>query len=55
MKKISHIISYLFENHLIVPLSKDWINACHGLPEFDVIIDRNNKLHLISKQIVKNE
>ena len=55
MKKLYHIISYLFENHLLISLSKEWINACHGLPEFDVIIDDDNKLHLISKQVVKNE
>ena len=54
MKKLSHIISYLFENHLLISFSKDWINTCNGLPEFDVMIDSNNRLHLISKQVVEN-
>ena len=50
MKKISHITSYLFENQLIISLSKDWMKTFGGLPQFDVFIDEKNRLHLVSKK-----
>ena len=50
MKKISHIITYVFENNCIISLAKEWISLCNGLPEFDVLIDKDKRLHLISKQ-----
>jgi len=50
MKKIGTVLSYLFDNHIIVSLSKDWITVCKGLPEFEVLIDDQNRLRLISKQ-----
>ncbi len=55
MKKIGTVLSYLFENHIILSLSKDWITICKGLPEFEVRIDDQNRLQLISKQVIGSE
>jgi len=55
MKRLSDITSYLFEDHIIISLSKDWINVFKAIPEFEVIIDNKKRLHLISKNKVKNE
>ena len=54
MKKISHITSYLFENQLIISLSKDWMKTFGGLPQFDVFIDSKNKLVIISKDRIRS-
>jgi len=53
MKNIFHIISYLFEEYLIISLSKEWISLFNCLPEFEGKIRKDGKLHLVSKQIVK--
>jgi len=49
LKKISSVTPYLFENHLIISLSKDWINVFKGIPEFDVYLDEGKKLHIVQK------
>lgn len=53
MKKITQVVSYLFDNYVVIAFSKDWINLMNAIPQFDVIIDKDNKLHLISKQEIK--
>ena len=53
MKKISEIKSYLFENHIILAFSQDWLNVFKEMPGFDVFVDDRNKIHLVSKQTVK--
>jgi len=50
MRKISEVKSYLFDNHIILSLSQEWLNAFNQLPEFDVLIDDKNRLQLVSKQ-----
>ena len=52
MKRLSDVTSYLFEDHIIVSLSKDWITVFKGLPDFEVLIDNFGKLHLKSKQTI---
>ena len=41
MKKIGKVSPYLFGDHLVIALSKDWINVYKNIPEFIVIIDKN--------------
>ena len=53
MKRLSDITSYLFEDYIIISLTKDWITVFKGLPEFEVRIDDKDRLHLISKQVIK--
>ncbi len=53
MKKIGKVSPYLFGDHLVIALSKDWINVTNSVPEFNVLIDNDNKLHLISIQEMK--
>jgi len=54
MKKY-HVSPYLFENYLILSFSKDWINLCNTIPEFEITIDQNKRLHLISKQKIRTK
>ena len=49
MKRLSDITSYLFEDHIIISLSKDWLSAFDKLPVFEVFI-ANDRLKLISKE-----
>lgn len=48
IQKISPI---LFEDNLLVSFSKEWIEIFGKIPEFDVIIDKNNRLHLVGPKI----
>jgi len=54
MKRLSDVTSYLFEDHIIISLSKDWLNTFGKLPDFEVLIDNLGKLHLKSKQTIHN-
>ena len=42
--------SLLFENSLIISLSKDWLNYFSKIPEFDVIIDNKGRLCITSQE-----
>ncbi len=42
MKEI--ITPYLFENSLIISLSKDWISQFNKIPQFTIRINSKNKL-----------
>jgi len=41
MKKIGKVSPYLFGDHLVIALSKDWINVYNSVPEFIVLIDKD--------------
>ena len=48
--------SLLFENSLIISLSKDWLNYFSKIPEFDVIINNKGVLCITSQEkVIKNE
>jgi len=51
MKTISKIKPYLFDNYLIIALSKDWIDVCKGIPEFSVILDNNQRICLVGPKL----
>ena len=53
MKKVDKIIPYIFENYLIISLSKDWINVFDEVPKFEVFIDNKKRLILVGPTIVK--
>ena len=53
MKKITSVSSCLFEDHLILSLSKDWLNVFKKIPSFEVMIDERNKLYFISKEEIQ--
>ena len=54
MVVIRNITPLLFENYLIVTLSKDWINKFSGIPEFRVSIDKERRLCITSLQEIKD-
>lgn len=45
MKKIAEIIPYLFEDHLLISLDKEWIIK-YGYPKFEDLIDNEGNLLL---------
>jgi hypothetical protein len=48
--------SLLFENSLIISLSKGWLNYFTKIPEFDVIINNKGVLCITSQEkVIKNE
>lgn len=53
MKEI--ITPHLFENSLIISLSKDWISQFNKIPQFTVRINSKNKLVIETIQGVKNK
>ena len=55
MKRLSDVTSYLFDDHIIISFEKEWITIFKRLPEFEVLIDNKKRLHLISKETIKNE
>ena len=54
MKELGTVQASLFDEYLIVAFDKKWINFLGGLPVFRIIINRENKLCLISKEVIKN-
>lgn len=53
-KLITKITPYLFEEYLIIPLHKKWIDVFQKIPEFEVKIDSNNRLVLQGPQIKRD-
>jgi len=52
-KQIGVITPLLFENNLLITLSKDWINVFEQLPTFKVQVDSNKRLNLTSQEQIK--
>ena len=44
----------LFDDHLIISFSKEWIDVFRGMPSFTLIIDSDNRLCLRSQPIPKS-
>jgi len=53
MKKISEVKSYMFDNNIIIAFSINWLNVFQQMPEFEVFVNKNNKLQLVSKQEIR--
>jgi len=54
MKKITEVKSYLFDNYLIVSLSKDWVNVFGEIPRFKVVLDNKKQLCLIGPKLTES-
>lgn len=54
MTEIGITIPLLFENYLIISLSKDWINQFSSVPQFRVSIDKKRRLCITSIKGVKD-
>jgi len=53
LKKLTSVSPYVFENFLIISLDLEWLKLFKKIPTFDVIIDHDGKLHLISKEMIE--
>ncbi|CAD6368611.1 hypothetical protein NMT12_120099 [metagenome] len=53
MKQLISITPYLFNNFLLLSLGIDWINQFGHIPKFDVFIDKNKKLCIVSVEALK--
>ena len=54
MTEMGITIPLLFENYLIISLSKDWINQFSSVPQFRVSIDKKRRLCITSIKEVKD-
>lgn len=52
MINLGTVKSLLFENSLIISLSKDWLNYFSKIPEFDVMINDKDRLCITSQEKV---
>jgi len=48
-------IPFMFDEYVLLSFSKNWIHLFKTVPEFEVNIDKENKLHLISTHTIKNK
>lgn len=53
-KVITRITPYLFEEHLIIPLDKKWLDVFKKIPTFDVRMDNRGRLVITSPSIIKS-
>ncbi len=52
MTRIGTTSCHLFENYLIISLASNWIEVFGKIPEFDVVIDSDDKLRLTSTDCI---
>jgi len=52
-KCTGHMTPCLLGGSLIFSVSKDWITIMKSMWDFDVIIEREERLHFASKQVIK--
>lgn len=52
MKKICETKPLLFEGYLLLALDKKWLDVFGEMPTFEVSLDDNGKLHLISTKSI---
>lgn len=52
-KQIGIVTPLLFEDNLLITLSKDWIGVFEKLPTFKVQVDSNKRLNLTSQDQIK--
>jgi len=55
MKKLTSVSPYVFENFLIISLDLEWLKLYKTIPTFEIFIDEEGKLHMISKERIKND
>jgi len=56
MTNLGTISPLIFEDSLIIALTKNWVNHFQSMPKFDVSIDKKGRLCIVSKNtIVKKE
>ncbi len=53
MTRLGTISPLIFQDSLIISLTKDWMSLFNCIPEFEGKIDKDGKLHLVSKQKIK--
>lgn len=39
MKKIAEITPFLFEDHLVISIKKEWLDVWNQIPKFSVYVD----------------
>lgn len=53
MIRLGTVKPLLFDQNLIISLSKEWINKFSRIPIFNVIIDKRGRLCIISEEGLK--
>ncbi len=52
MKKLQPIIPHVFENYLLISIDIEWLKIFKKIPTFEVSIDNEKRLHLISNEVI---
>lgn len=53
MTRLGTVSPLIFNDSLIIALTKDWINHFQSVPKFDVSINNTGKLCIISTEALK--
>lgn len=53
LNKITTTTCHLFDDYLLISLTNNWIGVFGRIPEFDVMIDSDDKLRLTSTDCIK--
>ncbi len=51
MNKTQKIKPYLFQDYLVLALGSQWIERFNGIPTFNVYLDKEGRLHLITNEM----
>jgi hypothetical protein len=51
MNKIQKVKMYLFQNYLVLALDSQWIERFNGIPTFNVYLDKEGRLHLVTNEV----
>ena len=55
MNQIQKVRPCIFQDYLILALSSQWIEKFNGIPTFDVKIDKEGRLHLVTNEVMELE
>lgn len=55
MRKICSVSPVIFNDYLVISLTKDWLKYFEKLPTFTAIIDNKSRLVLVGPQISFNK
>ena len=53
MTRIGTVSPFLFDDNLIIALTKDWLDKFSKIPTFDVVINNAGRLCLTSTECIK--
>ncbi len=53
MNKTQKVKPYLFQDYLVLALDLQWIEKFNGIPTFNVHLDKEGRLHLVTNEVAE--